>query len=169
MSRAIASLPTQTLVRAFALGVACGLRSIVGLSMLAFFQGRHGCAMCAPGPLQTLRTDTGKALLGAAMVAEIVVDKLPVAPPRISPAPLLGRLGLGAVSGLLATMAVPPGRNGTVMAFGAILGAAGAFTGAVAGYHARTTVTHKTGLPDAPVALVEDAVALSIASAAVRS
>src|SRR5687768_14315834 len=101
-----------------------------------------------------MRTETGKSLLGAAIVGEIAVDKLPLTPSRISPAPLLGRLGFGAASGLLATMATPPGRTGSVAARGALLGAIGAAAGAHAGYLTRTRIARNSGVPDAPIAVV---------------
>jgi uncharacterized membrane protein len=49
-----------------------------------------------------------------------------------------------------------------------MLGAAGGAAGSFAGYQARGYVTSTYGVPDLPVALVEDAVAFGIAERAVR-
>jgi len=95
---------------------------------------------------------------------EMLVDKLPMVPRRTSPGPLGGRIAIGAVSGAAigSEYRVP-----LATALGAILGGAGAAAGAFAGYRARTYVTSTYHLPDAPVALVEDALAIGIATRAV--
>ena len=165
-SRSDAMLP---LSRAFALGLASGLRSVVGFSMLALTEGRSECRACAPAPLRRMRSERGKAVLAAAAAGEAVVDKLPFLPPRTTPAPLAGRLGFGAVTGFLATRATPLGRAPSAAMLGALLGATGAAIGAYAGFQARTSAVQQSGLPDPAVAAVEDAVALALASLAARA
>jgi uncharacterized membrane protein len=88
---------------------------------------------------------------------ELVRDKIPGLPDRIEPAPLLARATSGAVSGAALSQAA-----GEPLAAGAVPGAAAAVLSAFGMYHLRRTLTHRFGLPDLPVALAEDAAALSI-------
>ena len=154
----------SVLARAFLLGIAAGLRSVTPLGVLARYQpNAPRRAEWARWPL--LRSRTGRVLLQLAWLGELVADKLPGIPPRINPGPLGGRMVFGAVAGL----AIGSERQdtGTKLA-GAATGTAGAVIGAVGGYAYRTAVIQATGLPDLPVALVEDAATLLIARTAVR-
>jgi uncharacterized membrane protein len=157
-----------TIVRSAALGFACGLRSMAGLAALAFNQGQDECAGCQPAVLRQLRSDRGRVGIAAAAIAESVFDKLPILPARTQPQPLAGRVFFGALSGLLLARANARGGVAQLTVVGALAGGLGAYAGTFAGYHARRTATQTTGLPDLPVALVEDALAYGIATGAVR-
>lgn len=56
----------------------------------------------------------------------------------------------------------------SMAARGALLGGAAAIVAAYAGYHARRMLVHNIGLPDLPVALCEDVLAIGIARGALR-
>ena len=88
-------------------------------------------------------------------LGELVADKLPATPSRVSALPLLAR----AVSGGWSGRVVARQRGGSAL-LGAALGATGAVGGAWVGYRLRSFLTQRLGLPDAPVALIEDAVAI---------
>jgi uncharacterized membrane protein len=130
------------------LGAATGMRSMVAPAMLS----RTGS-----GPR------TVSVMLQAAAAGEMVADKLPGIPSRLEPQPLLARLVIGAFAGGIAAR-----RSRGSGAAGALVGAAGALTGALIGYQARRLLTHEAGLPDPPVALVEDMVAIALAHRALR-
>jgi uncharacterized membrane protein len=74
-------------------------------------------------------------------------------PNRTDAPGLIARAGSGAFVG--ATICKAKGRS-TVS--GALIGAAAAISSAFAGYHLRRAAVRELGLPDAVVALVEDAV-----------
>ena len=91
--------------------------------------------------------------------AELVVDKLPFTPSRLSIGPFAGRIVMGALCGMplcAATHQSP--------IFGGLAGGAGALAGAYIGYHVRRLLTTQMKLPDFLVALAEDAVAIAAAA-----
>jgi uncharacterized membrane protein len=157
-----------TIARSAALGFACGLRSMAGPAMLAVNQGRHECAGRQPAVLRLLRSDLGRVGIAAAAIGEAVIDKLPILPARIDPQPLAGRVFLGALSGLLAARTSSRNGAGRASVVGAVAGGLGAYVGTFAGYHARRAATLDGGLPDRPVALVEDVIAYAVSSRAAR-
>ena len=88
-------------------------------------------------------------------IIELVVDKLPNAPPRTAPVGLIARIVLGGASGLaLATGA------GTSMSLAGVIASLGAIAGAFAGYHIRRAVVFRAHLPGFVVAIAEDAIAI---------
>jgi uncharacterized membrane protein len=97
------------------------------------------------------------ALLALAGAGELVVDKLPFLPPRTDPAPLLGRLVLGAVAG---AVVCAEGRGS--LPVGAGLGAAGAFAGSHAGYQFRRLLTQRLKIPALVAGLAEDALTVGL-------
>lgn len=98
----------------------------------------------------------------SSVAAELVGDKLPVAPNRLKPAPLSGRVFAGAATGVLLG-----GRQGAGRLVPAALGAGGALAGSLAGAAWRGAWA-RTGRPDLPAALVEDAAAVGLAYAGYR-
>jgi uncharacterized membrane protein len=158
--------PTATYARALMLGVASGLRSMAGLAAVALAaqpEGAYATLAEAPAPWRWLGTRAGLAGFGLAAAGELAGDKLPQAPARTRPLPLAGRLGCGAITGAAACRAA-----GHSPAIGGALGALGALGGAFAGYTYRTSIARTTGVPDLPLALVEDAAAVVLALGATR-
>jgi uncharacterized membrane protein len=131
-------------VRALGIGAVAGLRTFTA-------------------PAATLGSDrqvwSGVVLLLAA--GELIADKLPFTPSRLSP----GALGARLVSGGLCGRELARRFDGSG-SLGLALGALGAAGSAYAGYTIRHELT-KGGLPDFLVALVEDSVAIFGASRAV--
>ncbi len=119
--------------------------------------------MMGPGVLAHLAPPFPRLLLRLAAAGEVVVDKLPATPSRLAPGPLAGRLISGSICGVVLAR-----RGGKSPLLGAFLGAAGALFGAFGGYHARHALTTRVGLPDLPVALAEDALAVGVARAVSR-
>ncbi len=134
------------LARSAALGLASGSRSTMGMATVV---GR----VRPFGP-------TGGHRLGAALMAgELVVDLLPVTPSRLERPSLGARLAAGAAGGTALAEA-----RGQRPLLPALLGAAGAATGAWLGAGWREVAT----LPDWQAALLEDLGALALTAAAVR-
>lgn len=152
------------LARAAALGFATGLRSQIANATLA---RHHDDAPPAAGWRTWLpfRWPAGRVIAQVAAAGEMVGDKLPMTPSRIAPQPLGGRIAFGAFAGAALGSEY---RSRAAIALGAVLGGASAVAGSYGGYHARSAVTSRYGLPDLPVALAEDALAIGIADRAVR-
>lgn len=158
MGTAAESTGMRMLARSALLGVATGMRSMAAPSQLS----RHlrGCGrQRGEGPIRgALRRPGVSAALQVAAAGEMVVDKLPIVPARVTRGPLFARLVIGTMAG-----AVGAELNDRSRAVGALIGGAGALLGALLGYHARRALTRSAGLPDLPVALAEDALAIHLA------
>jgi uncharacterized membrane protein len=109
-------------------------------------------------PLAFLDSAAARYILLVAMLAELVADKLPFVPARTGIGPFSGRV----VSGGLAGAALTAGLGGSFAA-GAVAGGVGAVVGTLGGYRARTGVVRALGVPDLPIALVEDVIAVGTA------
>jgi uncharacterized membrane protein len=90
-------------------------------------------------------------------LGEVIGDKLPRVPSRLSPGPLVGRCVVGGYGGL-----VVGGKLGLDVAAAVLIGIAGAVFGALSGAAYRRGVA-RVRLPDLWFALIEDAVAAAIA------
>jgi uncharacterized membrane protein len=91
--------------------------------------------------------------LGA--IGELISDKLPKTPSRLKQPGFSIRIVTGAFCGLILAAAASFSLIG-----GALLGAIGAVAGSYLGYFVRSRTTAKFGLPDLPVALVEDVICI---------
>ncbi|MFC7279276.1 hypothetical protein ACFQS1_35390 [Paractinoplanes rhizophilus] len=129
------------LLRAAALGAAAGGRSVTPLAALA--------------DRGTLRVAARLAALG-----ELVVDKLPGTPSRLAPAPLAGRVVIGALSA-----AIYAHRQGRSVLLPAAVAGAAAYAASYAGAGWRA-LAGRHGL-DLPAALAEDAATVALARSAV--
>lgn len=149
------------LLRPLLLGVVTGLRSQLGLAVLAWSEpaGKQD-----PLVLRGLRSTPGRAALALGAAGELVVDKLPATPSRLQPQVLGFRLAAGAAVGALA--AGTPDRRGLAVA--SAVGVAGAAVGSYAGAAYRKALPARTHTPDLPWALGEDVVAAGLAATAVK-
>jgi uncharacterized membrane protein len=166
MAEARSADPTATYVRALTLGVVSGLRSMTGLAAVALAaqpDGPYASLAEAPAYWRWIATRAGLAGFGLAAAGEFVGDKLSITPARTTPPSLAGRLGCGALAGAIVCRAV-----GHSPVIGGALGAVGALIGTFAGYNYRVSVARSTGIPDLPLALVEDATAVAVALGVTR-
>jgi uncharacterized membrane protein len=134
-------MTVKAYLRALDVGAASGLRTFSGPAFTVWKSGSRW----AP-------------LVAVAAVGELIADKLPFTPARTQPGPLIGRMVCGGFCG-----AAVAGRFEGSRTVGAVCGAAGALASAFAGYTIRRQLTVDFGWPDAPVAIVEDALALLMA------
>jgi uncharacterized membrane protein len=132
-------------LRALGIGAVAGLRTFT-----------------APAATLTIDRPVWSGLVTLLAAGELVADKLPFMPSRLSP----GSLGARLVSGSLCGRALAQRFEGNA-AVGLILGALGAAGSAYAGYTIRHELT-KRGLPDFLVAICEDSVAIFAASRVVE-
>ena len=150
-----------TLVRSAVLGMAVG--------------GRTSTAFAVPVMVGTRgRAGAGPALLRlaarAAVLGELVVDKLPGTPSRIVDPVLYGRTAAGAL-GALALSVLEHRRAGSHLV-AVLAGGAGAFVGSVAGHEWRRWAADEGPAevrPDWKAALVEDGLVLASCACLVGS
>ena len=131
------------------LGAASGLRGQIGVAVIA--------VRSDPSLPPLLRQPWTRRVLVAAAAGELVADKLPNTPSRLEPAGIVGRLALGA---LAASLYAQTRRAPWPPAAG--IGAASAIVAAKIGHDLRAQLAKQ--VPDPAVAVVEDAVALSLAT-----
>lgn len=152
----------KTLILAAGFGAVAGLRSMIAPALLsrhlARWSGRTSAAtrLLSAGPVPTLLT--------LAAAGEMVADKTPFIPNRTDPAPMAGRMLIGAFVG-----AAVAGRRGGSTVPAAFVGATAALCTTLLGYRLRRAASTSTDLPDLAVALAEDAVAVSAAAALTRA
>ena len=107
---------------------------------------------------EILRRPWTRRLLVAAAAGELIVDKLPTTPSRLTPPGIAGRLVLGALAaGLFAQTRQAPWLPA------AAIGATSALVAAKAGHDVRAWLAQYA--PDPAIAVVEDALALGLAAA----
>jgi uncharacterized membrane protein len=141
----------RTLSSSFLVGSATGLRSQMGLAAVVIRTDKDGLPAW-------LRTSAAARSVTVAAGAELVADKLPGTPSRLSPAGLVGRLVFGGLAaGLLAYA-----QKGPVVP-AAALGSAAALLAAKVGHDLRARAGQK--VPDPVAAVAEDGVAIALAMA----
>ena len=142
---------------AVALGMCAGLRSLVAPTALAW-AAQFAFAGLEHTPFWFFASPITAYVLAALACAELVGDKLPFTPSRLTAAPLVTRFVTGLVCGSALFAAAQQS-----MVIGGLAGAVGAGAGAYLGYHARRTLVAKGKIPDFLVALAEDAIAIGAA------
>jgi uncharacterized membrane protein len=148
------------LIIAFVVGIACGLRALMGLAVVSW------AASSGRLPLQ----GTWLAFLGfratpfitsLLAVGELVTDKLPKTPSRLVPPQFGARVSMGALTGAAIGAA-----NGHLL-MGALAGIVGSVLGTLGGSKARAAAAKLFGR-DLPAALLEDVVAIALVFLALR-
>ena len=148
------------ILRASLIGAVAGLRTVVAPAAVSW------AASAANRPLRGtslffLGEPVSATIFAALALGELVTDKLPATPSRLTPFQLGARL----LSGALCGAAIGAPRRSSMR--GLVCGAAGAAVGAFAGHAARTSLTRVVGRT--PAALIEDAVAIAGARRLTRS
>jgi uncharacterized membrane protein len=144
----------MSLLLAFLIGVVAGLRSMTAPAAVAW-ASRLGWLSLEGTPLAFLGWPAATWILTGFMLAELVADKLPRTPNRITPGPFIARILTGGLAGAALT-----GGLGRSLLLGAALGALGAIAGTTGGYRARTGLVRALRVPDHVVAVAEDVVAV---------
>lgn len=131
---------TPIYTRIFALGAITGMRTMLGPAFVA-----------------EEASDNARRLFRVLAAGELVGDKLPRTPSRLEPLGLTGRMLSGAGVGYVLCR-----RAGRSPWLGMALGAGAALAGAYGGYHARKALGEVLHVPDAAIAVGEDALAYSV-------
>lgn len=153
----------NALTRVVLLGAATGLRTFMGAAWWSGTRPQGMRSVATKTRVEQLLESDGVALgMRVAAAAELVGDKLPAAPDRISPGPLAARAIMGGVLGWAAS-----GETMRDRAIHCAAGAGAAVLAAYGGYWARRLIT-EAGAPDLPIAAAEDSVAVALAAAGSR-
>jgi len=148
------------LLIAVLLGISAGLRSMMPLAVVAW--AARGWPAVAGSALGFMAAPITGYVFAALAIGELIADKLPFIPSRLQPGPLGGRVISGALTGAVAAIAM----QGSPIVAG-LAGAIGGLAGSFGGYAVRRGLTVDRKLPDLPVALAEDLVAIGLALFAV--
>ena len=139
------------------LGLATGLRTLTPIAVLCWYIHSGDISVDGTGAAWTAHLAVPIVFTVLAL-GELVGDKLPQTPNRISPFPLIARLVFGGLCGSIAAAALRgPGLEGV------LLGVLGAAIGAFLGFMIRKSLVSNLGCPDWTIALTEDLVTLSVA------
>lgn len=150
---------TGSLTTAAGLGAVTGLRSMMGAAVVAHELSARGLPRRRPrdAAVRVERWLTQPAVartLELLALGEVIADKLPGVPARIAAGPLVGR---AVIAGVLGSVA-----GGDRRVAGSVVGAGSAVAAAFAGWWVRREGVRATTLPDAALAVAEDAVALGV-------
>ena len=149
----------SVLISAFVLGVACGLRAMVGLAAASWAANRQQLPLEGTW-LSFLGFRFTPYIASLLAVGEIINDKLPKTPSRLVPPQFGGRVVMGALTGTAIGLS-----QGNLL-FGALSGIVGSVVGTLAGAKARA-FTAKLFWRDLPAALLEDVLAVALAVVAI--
>ena len=146
---------------ALAAGAVAGMRSMTAPAVVSYKMMRINKAEGQEHPTG-LSGGGVSATLALAALGEIVADKLPKTPNRTASPALITRGLSGAFAG-----AAVSGRGSDARIRGAILGGMAAVGASFGMYYLRAWLVKRTGVPDAIVAVGEDAIALTLALKAI--
>ncbi|WP_158785803.1 DUF4126 domain-containing protein [Granulicella sp. L46] len=142
-------------ISAFALGVVCGLRAMVGLAAASWAANRQQISLEGTW-LSFLGFRFTPYITSLLAIGEIINDKLPKTPSRLVPPQFAGRVVMGALTGSAI------GLSQEHFLIGALSGIIGSIVGTLAGSKARAFAAKLFGR-DLPAALLEDAIAVALA------
>ena len=144
---------TSVLLWAFLIGVIAGLRALTAPAAVAWAGFGHG--ILNHTPLRFMGRLPAAIIFTVLALLEMYADQLPSTASRLAPAGLISRIVTGGLSGACLAAA-----DAGSIALGCVLGAVGGVVGAFAGYYARTGLVKALKVPDLPIALLEDAIAI---------
>ena len=139
----------------FFLGCIAGLRSLTAPAAVCW--GAHlGWLHFSGTKLAFIDHNATLIILTLLALLELIADKLPKTPARTAAPGLSARILMGAFCGY--ALAVSTGGN---LIVAAVAGIIGALVGTFGGYNIRHVLVTGSRLPDFPVALVEDLIAIA--------
>lgn len=136
------------------LGFMTGLRSMTPMAVLCWFAYRHHMPLAHTWAFWTESIIT-VIVFTVLAIGEYIGDTLPNTPNRTAPFPLIARICFGGLVGAIAATAL----HGSALE-GILLGAISALAGSFLGFHMRSLIRERLGLPDLAVAIAGDVVAL---------
>ena len=146
--------PSVAMVLMFAIGLIAGLRALTAPAVVCW-AAHLGWLNLQNSHLAWMGSTAAVAIFSILALAEIVNDKLPATGSRLAPPSLVIRSLTGAVAASALAIAASQ-----ALLVGILLGVVGALAGSFVGYHLRHQIVAGLKIPDFPVALLEDAIAI---------
>lgn len=140
------------------IGVIAGMRSMSAPALVSNHLADKQSTEVENSPFKFLASENVSNTLKVLAVGEMIADKTPFIPDRISPAPLIARAVSGALCG--ASLCTAEKESAEV---GAISGGLAAIGSAYAFYYLRKGLGEE-GIPDLLLGFIEDAVAIGAGS-----
>lgn len=144
----------MALLLAFFIGFLTGLRSLTAPAVTAWAAQLGWLKL--QGLLAIVGSTASVAIFTLLAVAELVADKLPSTPNRMSPPGLIARIVMG---GLVGACIASGGGEGVFL--GAALGVLGGAAGCFSGFQARRRLVKSLRTGDIYIALLEDLIAIA--------
>lgn len=140
------------------LGFATGLRTLTPIAILCWYI--HAGEISVDGTWAAWTAHLASAIIFTVLALfELVGDKLPRTPSRVSPFPLAARLIFGGLCGSIAAAALRgPGIEGV------LLGILGAAIGSFTGFMLRRAIVSSLDTHDWPIAVAEDLATIGLAA-----
>ncbi|MBO0930531.1 DUF4126 family protein [Fibrella aquatilis] len=138
---------------AFLIGVVSGMRAMAGPALISQKLSTQTPNPLFDSSLSFIASPKTANVLKVLAGGELIGDKVPHGPDRISPPQLIARLASGATCGAALSEA-----RGASVRVGALLGATGALAGAFTFFHLRRYLNHEQDIPDPLLAVIEDAI-----------
>jgi uncharacterized membrane protein len=135
------------------IGFFCGMRSLTPPAITAW--AAHLGWLNPKQPLSWIGSWPAVIIFTILALGELVADKLARTPPRTAIPGLIARIAMGGLTG-----ACIASSTGLAILIGAVLGIAGALAGTFVGFKLRTGIVKALQIPDLPVALMEDLIAI---------
>ena len=142
------------LLSVFIIGLLTGCRAFTPFAVICW-AAHFGWIRLEGTSFAWLSSTVAVGVVSVIALGELVGDKLPKTPNRTAIGPLLGRIVIGGLCGVLLSLGV-----GQSWFAGAAVAAVSAIGGAFGGFHLRRALVHEMKLPDLAVALVEDAITI---------
>lgn len=141
---------------AFVIGIVAGLRSMIAAAAVSWAAHLHRLDL-RDSRLALLSSTGAVSVLSVLGLGELIADKLPFVPNRISALPMAFRILSGAICG--AALCLSANR---LLLPGTLLGGLGAVDGAFGGFHVRRLLVKYLKIPDMAIALAEDGLAIGL-------
>jgi uncharacterized membrane protein len=135
------------------MGMVAGLRPVTATAIIALAARRKWIHL-GNSPFARLISGRASRRITELAISELIADKLPFTPSRLSARSLASRVASGVICG-----ATVCGAAKCPLGDGVILGGLGAVAGALSGYYVRRRL--QQGMPDFAGGLLEDALAIS--------
>jgi uncharacterized membrane protein len=147
---------TFALLLAFGIGIVAGLRSLTAPAVVAW-ASHLGWINLHSSPLAFMGSKWSLGIFTVLALVELVADQLPNTPARTAPVGLCARIVTGGLCGTCLAVA-----GGAALLVGALAGVIGGIAGAFGGYQARVGLVRSLRVPDVIIAVLEDAVAITL-------
>ena len=155
---------SKTYLQIAKLGAVAGMRSMAAIAILSDYLAKTDPKALEDTPLALLKTSAATTTLKVAAAGEMLADKMPFTPARISPPPLLWRVLWGALLGVALTFQ----RREPDRLAAALVGGTAALVTTYLAYHLRVQAGERLHIPDPLLGVAEDALVIALSTNVAR-